>query len=77
MRGRRLRDICCMRLPSRAAAGGLRGHRLMWLPLRSTDLASAWAVGSVIDAADLYVHSVLSQADPAKKKRSKIVMSFP
>ncbi|RZS01138.1 hypothetical protein BHM03_00030943 [Ensete ventricosum] len=44
----------------------------MRLPLRSTDLASAWAVGSVVDAADLYAHSMLLQADPAKKALASI-----
>ncbi|RWW52977.1 hypothetical protein BHE74_00040566 [Ensete ventricosum] len=44
--------------------------------LRESNLTSAWAVSSVIDAADLYAHSVLSQADLAKK-RSKIATSFP
>ncbi|RWW15922.1 hypothetical protein BHE74_00037076 [Ensete ventricosum] len=67
MQARRLRDLCYTRLPPRAAASGMRGHRLMRLPLRSTDPASAWAVGSVVITADLYAHSVLSQADPAKK----------
>ncbi|RRT55798.1 hypothetical protein B296_00043304, partial [Ensete ventricosum] len=33
-----------------AAAGGMRGRRLIRLPLRSTNQASAWAVGSVVDA---------------------------
>ncbi|RRT31851.1 hypothetical protein B296_00054971 [Ensete ventricosum] len=80
MRGCRLRGLCCTRLPPCATVGGMRGCRLMRLPLRSTDPASTWAVGSVVDAADLYAHSVLSQADQAKKKkekRSKIAASFP
>ncbi|RWW35997.1 hypothetical protein BHE74_00059010, partial [Ensete ventricosum] len=37
--------------------------------LRASDLASAWAVGSVADAVDLYAHSMLSQADLAIKTR--------
>ncbi|RZR88679.1 hypothetical protein BHM03_00016305 [Ensete ventricosum] len=36
-------------------------RRLMQLPLHSIDPTSAWAVGSVVDAADLYAHSVIQQ----------------
>ncbi|RWV84656.1 hypothetical protein GW17_00053615 [Ensete ventricosum] len=63
MRGRRLRGHCCTRLPPCATVGGIRGYRLMQLPLRSTDPASAWAVGSVIDATDLYAHSLTHYKD--------------
>ncbi|RZR89933.1 hypothetical protein BHM03_00017744, partial [Ensete ventricosum] len=69
-------DRRLMRLPPCAVAS-VCDRRLMRLPLRSTDPASAWAVGSVVDVADLYAHLVLSQADPAKKKCSKIAASFP
>ncbi|RWV80767.1 hypothetical protein GW17_00057907 [Ensete ventricosum] len=51
----------CLRVwPPVDAAASVCSRRLMRLPLRSTDPAFAWAVGSVVNAADLYAHSMLS-----------------
>ncbi|RRT48457.1 hypothetical protein B296_00051101, partial [Ensete ventricosum] len=59
------------------AVASMYGRRhLMRLPLRSTDPAFAWVIGSVVDTTDLYAHSMLSQADPTNENVARLLRLF-